>query len=140
MATKTKDNSQAPVDLSRRANGKIREIKAAKSATGDLPKTAPIDLEPKAKGAFNPLEAAHDLRREWADRILQIFRAANIAMTALVFVLAATDIVFLYHGTIQPDDRWLSEAVILSVIGATVVQVGAAAFAITQSLFRGKDG
>jgi hypothetical protein len=137
MAKGPGTSGKAPVDLSKSVAGKISagKIRTNSGAVTDLPSSPPIDLQTREVGSFNAQEASHQLRKEWADRILKIFRSANIAIGALVFVLVAIDVTLLVNKIIEPSDRWITEKVILGIIGATIVQLGAAAFAITRSLF-----
>lgn len=75
----------------------------------------------------------HGLRTDVARRILDIFRWANGATLILIFLLAAIDNWFVWHGV--QTERLVTPEVLMTLIGATVVQVGAAAFAIASSLF-----
>lgn len=77
------------------------------------------------------------LRETVAGQIIGIFKWANIATISLVILFAAVDIFFLlkdpsYH-------RLVTSEVLETLIGATVVQVGAAALAIAISLFPKKN-
>jgi hypothetical protein len=79
----------------------------------------------------------HRLSEEVARSILKLFRISTITMTALVAALALVDGAFVYQSIIEPSERLINGSVIMSVIGATIVQVGAASLAIVYSLFKG---
>lgn len=74
------------------------------------------------------------LRESVASEILAIFKRANTATICLVVGFAVVDLICLalrvagYH-------RLITSEVVMTLIGATVVQAGAAAFAIAVSLF-----
>lgn len=82
----------------------------------------------------------HGLRSDVARRILEIFRWANGATLLLIFALATIDNWFIWIGI--ATTRLVTPGVLMTLIGATVVQVGAAAFAIATSLFpkNGRNG
>jgi len=86
--------------------------------------------------------ASHlQLRKQWlseqvASEVLRLFRLSVVTMAALTVVLAAVDAVFIYIGTIGPADRLMTERVLLAVVGASIVQVGAAFAAIVLALFK----
>lgn len=74
------------------------------------------------------------LKERVAGEILEIFKWANIATIALVVGFAIVDLV-LFCFSVPGFERLITSEVIMALIGATVVQAGAAAFAIAISLF-----
>lgn len=69
-------------------------------------------------------------------RILALFKVSVLSTVGLTFALAAIDASFIGLGWIEPGERLVTEGVIMSIIGASIVQVGAASFAIVQALFK----
>lgn len=106
--------------------------------TNDLPTGPVVDLTAREAAAegFDREEAEHSLRADWADRIMKLFKIGNIAMIALVGVMALVDAIFIGLRWIEPNERLITDGVVMAVIAATIAQVGAAGVAITRSLFR----
>lgn len=74
------------------------------------------------------------------ERILSLFKISVISTVGLTIALALLDAWFIKSGVIEPDDRLVTEHVVMAIIGASIVQVGAASSAIAYSLFKqGKD-
>jgi hypothetical protein len=97
----------------------------------------PVDLNTIIAGETANLPLLkHQLSKDVAERILALFKISTLAMIGLVLALAGFDLVFIGFDIIEPTDRLISGNVVMSVIGATMVQVGAASFAITRSLFK----
>ena len=74
------------------------------------------------------------LRDRVAREIITIFKWANIATIGLVIGFAIVDLIFLWLR-VDAFERLITSEVIMALIGATVVQAGAAALAIAVSLF-----
>lgn len=68
--------------------------------------------------------------------IMQLFAFSTIVVVVLVTALALVDVYLIMQNHIEPADRLITESVIMTVIAATFVQVGAAAFAIVRSVFK----
>lgn len=75
------------------------------------------------------------LRAVFGFGLIVLFFLLNIAVLWMVYRLMETDRELLEAGTVESGDRVVSSKVLISLIGATVVQVGAAAVAITRYLF-----
>jgi hypothetical protein len=74
--------------------------------------------------------------REWvADTIVPAFLWANGVVLAAVGVLAVVDEVNIAVNWIAPADRIISAQVIMVLLGATTVQIGAIAAIIARYLF-----
>jgi len=67
--------------------------------------------------------------------ISALFIALNAAVIALVWSAFNADISLLRDNLIKNDQRLITEKVFMSLIGATVVQVGVTLVAITGYLF-----
>lgn len=67
--------------------------------------------------------------------ILLLFVGLNAAVITLVWQAFNTDIALLKAQLIKDDQRLITEKVFMSLIGATVVQVGVTLIAITGYLF-----
>ena len=76
-----------------------------------------------------------DLRKWMADRVVPAFLKANGLTLAAVAVLVVLDEINIASHLIAPGDRIITEKVIMAVLGATTVQVGAVAALIARYLF-----
>jgi hypothetical protein len=76
-----------------------------------------------------------DLRKWMADRIVPAFLKANGLTLAAVAVLVVLDEINIASHLIAPGDRIITEKVIMALLGATTVQVGAIAALIARYLF-----
>lgn len=76
------------------------------------------------------------LKEVVAKRVLDLFSLSLKGTLAFAGVLVLIDAVFIAVGLIKPDQRLMTERVIMTLIGATVVQVGAALAAIVVAVFR----
>ena len=75
---------------------------------------------------------------EVAGEILRLFKLAVLFTAILTVILVGIDTVEMWNGIIHPAERLVTEKVLLALIGATVVQVGATSAAIVYSLFKAK--
>lgn len=71
-----------------------------------------------------------------ASSILRQFSMTVLFTALLVLVLAAADYVAIYQGVIEPSERLVTENVLMAIIGATIVQLGASVIAIVYSFFK----
>ncbi|MFM6830637.1 MAG: hypothetical protein ACKOVA_09955 [Novosphingobium sp.] len=71
-----------------------------------------------------------------ASSILRQFSMTVLFTALLVFVLAAADYVAIFRGVIEPSERLVTENVLMAIIGATIVQLGASVIAIVYSFFK----
>jgi hypothetical protein len=76
-----------------------------------------------------------DLRKWMADRVVPAFLKANGLTLAAVAVLVVLDEINVASHLIAPGDRIITEKVIMALLGATTVQVGAIAALIARYLF-----
>ena len=78
--------------------------------------------------------------REWvAGGIMVLFILANVLMLYAVYRLVWLDQSNLEAHLITPADRIISNQVIMALLGATAVQVGAIAAIIARYLFPGRQ-
>ncbi len=87
--------------------------------------TAPFDRE---KEEFR-------LKKDFALQIMRVFLWANGVVLILIAVSLVADWYFLGCGLIEPEERLVSENVLMTLLGATTVQVGAIVVTITNHLF-----
>lgn len=71
-----------------------------------------------------------------ASSILRQFSMTVLFTALLIFVLALADYLFIYKDIIEPSERLVSENVVMAIIGATIVQLGASVIAIVYSFFK----
>ena len=76
-----------------------------------------------------------ELRKETAKRILQIFGAVNVAVLIGLAFAFGFDVSLLRGGVITPADRLITGEVIMALLGATTVQLGAIMYTIARYLF-----
>jgi hypothetical protein len=114
------------------------QVKGQSEAVELPPREGDISLENAAKGSIADVIAIQKQRfsEEVGRTILKLFNISTITMAILVVALAVVDEFFILNGIIKPEERLITEAVVMSVIGATIIQVGAASFAIVSSLFK----
>jgi hypothetical protein len=77
-----------------------------------------------------------DLRTMVATDVLKLFKWSLLGTLASSGVILIVDEVFIIYKLITPEQRLLSEKVLMTLIGATVVQVGAALAAIVFAVFK----
>ena len=120
-----------PVVLSKQVKGRSEAVELP-------PRKGDVSLESAAKGSIADVLAIQKQRfsEEVGRTVLKLFNISTITMASLVVILALIDEAFILNDIIQPDERLITEAVVMSVIGATIIQVGAASFAIVSSLFK----
>jgi hypothetical protein len=75
------------------------------------------------------------LRKETAKTIIRAFVVVNFSVLVLVLILYITDVFFIYTSKIDPSGRLINSNVIISIVGATTVQFGAVAIAVSNWLF-----
>ena len=87
--------------------------------------------------------ANQELKQFVANKIITSLTWSLGITWLLTFALAIIDTFFVLNNVIDPTERLITENVVMAVIGATVVQVGAASIAIVYSLFgrpKGDEG
>lgn len=96
-------------------------------------KLGEIDEETKAR--IRGMDADTRVRLRMASVISVLFVVLNAAVIFLVWEAFSADISLLKDNLIKHDQRLITENVFMSLIGATVVQVGVTLIAITGYLF-----
>lgn len=79
-----------------------------------------------------------NLTKRVAIWFLTLFAISTISIIGLIVYLSYTDMDMIAHKLIAPADRLVTENVIMTVVGATYVQVGAGMILIVQSLFKAR--
>jgi hypothetical protein len=79
------------------------------------------------------------LREQVATRVLDMFKISLIGTLASAGIIVLIDHGFILFKIITPDQRLLTEKVLMTLIGATVVQVGAALAAIVIAVFKSDE-
>jgi hypothetical protein len=76
-----------------------------------------------------------NLRKWMADQVVPAFLRANGLTLAALAVLVVLDEINVAFHLIAPGDRIITEKVIMALLGATTVQVGAIAALMARYLF-----
>jgi hypothetical protein len=102
-----------------------------------------LSLEQEAKQVVGSVDEQiklgdYELRKWMATRIGWTLVFGNIVTVAVVGVLAGLDQFNIAHSLIAPADRIIDRQVIMTLLGATVVQVGVIAAIIARYLFPGR--
>ncbi|MEQ1697104.1 MAG: hypothetical protein ABL901_14810 [Hyphomicrobiaceae bacterium] len=92
-----------------------------------------VELGDRASG-YNIDEPS--LRDRVADEVLKLFKLSLRGTLALACVILVFDYIFIAAKVITPEQRLMTEKVLMTLIGATVVQVGAALAAIVFAVFK----
>ena len=79
------------------------------------------------------------LRITTAERILKLFTIANGFVLAFVVVLLLADWFLIGRGLAKVDQRVVDKEVLMALLGATTIQVGAIMFSISAYLFPKKQ-
>jgi hypothetical protein len=79
-----------------------------------------------------------DLRDFVAEKVMQFFRVSLFSTIGLTIILSAVDAAFIFFKIITPVERLVNERVLMAIVGATIVQVGAATGTIVIFLFKAR--
>lgn len=71
-----------------------------------------------------------------ASQVMTMFRWSLIATVTLTLALCSLDAFFIGVKVVAPADRLITERVIMMIVGASIVQIGAAMIAIVYAMFR----
>lgn len=77
----------------------------------------------------------HELRIKMAQRLLSVFLLANAVVFLGLAVFFGFDVTLVREGSVQPSERLVTAEVVMTVVGATTVQLGAIMFTIARYLF-----
>lgn len=98
------------------------------------------EISEEAKARIRSMDADTRVRLWMALVISALFILLNAAVIFLIWNAFNADILLLSEKLIQNDQRLITENVFMSLIGATVVQVGVTLVAITNYLFPKNNG
>jgi len=84
------------------------------------------------------LADAH-VRRRIAYSIMGLFAAVNLATLVFVYLLFCADQADLAQKLIGPGDRIVNASVVMTLLGATTVQLGSAMLIMARFVFRPVD-
>ena len=115
------------------ANSVDSSPKATNVDPGLPSRTPNVDLSAKATKVDFGKES---LRELVATEVLRLFRYSLQGTLAFAAVLTLIDAGFILFKIIMPDQRLMTERIIMTFITATVVQVGAALAAIVFAVFK----
>jgi hypothetical protein len=80
------------------------------------------------------------LRRWMAGRVVRVFVQANCVTLAALGVLVVLDEINVWLRLVGAGDRIITNQVVMTLLGATTVQVGVIAAIIARYLFPGRSG
>lgn len=80
-----------------------------------------------------------DLRDWMAKYVMPVFLGTNLVILTVLGLLIWLDQSNIESNLIRPSDRIIGSQVIMALLGATTVQVGAIAALIARYLFRGRQ-
>lgn len=103
-------------------------------STNDGAGNPPLSLETES-APFDIEESEFHLRKEVAQSILQLFGIANTVVLFVILVLIGVDIWMLNTGLIKSAERIVDSKVVMTLVGATTVQMGAIVLTIASYLF-----
>lgn len=98
------------------------------------------EINEEAKARIRSMDTNTRVRLWMALVISSLFIMLNAAVIFLIWNAFNTDISLLREQLIQNDQRLITENVFMSLIGATVVQVGVTLVAIISYLFPKNSG
>ena len=81
-----------------------------------------------------------ELRKKTVKDVVDLFKKANFWVLAVTVGAVIADYVFIGTGLIEEENRLISEKVVMTLIGATTLQVGAIMISISTYLFPKKNG
>jgi hypothetical protein len=102
--------------------------KGGPPSSGRPPETVDLNARAEVLNIEKPT-----LQDRVADEVLKLFRYSLWGTLVFAGIILLFDEGFVSLGVIKPDQRLLSEKVLMTLIGATVVQVGAALGAMTET-------
>ena len=114
-------------------NGDENEQAPQRSSLKKQPSRAKPSLKDEADADATRKDSK--LREELGAYVQKVFTWLNIRVILIVAICAVFDTVFIYTKIIDPGQRLIGEKVILALITATAVQVGAGFIAIIGYLF-----
>jgi len=80
------------------------------------------------------------IRTRFARDIITLFALTNVVVLTGLGIAFWQDCVLLAGGRIRPGDRIIDGKVVMALLGATTVQLGAVIFTIARAIFPGGAG
>jgi len=115
------------------------EVEEWKDEGPTTAKTPPKSTDVSDEIKKNEAQSIIDARRRLLDTILPIFIGTNVVVLLAVAVAWGFDISGIKDESIEPEDRLITENVMLALIAATTAQVGAIVASIALALFPRKS-
>lgn len=84
-------------------------------------------------------EMKSEMLDKYAAEIVGPFKNANVTVLWGVAILAFIDVLLVAGKIITPGDRLVSSEVVMALVGATTVQLGASMFVVAKGLFQPRD-
>lgn len=84
-------------------------------------------------------EMKSEMLDKYASEIVGPFKNANVIVLFSVAALALIDFYLVLGKVISPADRLVSSEVIMALVGATTVQLGASMLVVAKGLFQPKN-
>jgi hypothetical protein len=94
----------------------------------------PLSLEKEA-APFDIEESEFVLRKDVAKSIIRLFGIANTVVLVVILVLIGIDTWMVNTGLVKSTERIIDSKVVMSLVGATTVQMGAILVTIASYLF-----
>lgn len=77
----------------------------------------------------------HEMRRNVAYAVIATFALLNLTVFALLTWFDSCDRALIVAGKLEPERRLLSTELLMTIVGATTVQMGAIAYIVATYLF-----
>ncbi len=108
--------------------------------SGEATTLRPTSLDREADRASLSVQEQIDLknadnRKRISEQITTAFIKANFVVLCLLGVFISIDTVLIVNGVIAPPDRVITSDVVMAVIGATTVQLGALVLLMGKYVF-----
>jgi hypothetical protein len=78
------------------------------------------------------------IRKTFARNVMILFAIANVFVLIALTGIFVMDCVQLRAGLVKPAERVITSQVIIALLGATTVQLGAVIYTITRAIFPGQ--
>ena len=81
-----------------------------------------------------------EIREKMADSLRRLFVSSNVWILALVFLCYILDMFMIFVGKYESTERLIDAALIMTLVGATTVQLGTLMGVVGGYLFKREDG
>jgi len=105
-------------------------------APGPPPSESPVELRP-----IGDLINWHNAKVRWdiSKDVMRLFRVSNLFVLMGVGLIFLIDTILILSGYTHASDRLIDSKVIMTLIGATAVQLGSIAILMARSLYSSSD-